>query len=115
MDWWALGIISYLLYTRKFPVFLNVNKPQEENGTGAVENGHTAAESSKITTTIITSNLPVHLETIPAAAQDLMKRLFERNPRHRLKSVRELERIAMFYKFSFDDCRARKMNPRKYI
>lgn len=61
------------------------------------------------------SNLPNHLDDIPAAAQDLLKRLFERNPRHRLKSVRELERIAMFHKFSFEDCRARKLDPKKYL
>lgn len=144
-DWWSLGVIVYLMFTRKvgvvffvkdvnqilirlkskisssssldpqFPVFSTNKDPPEERPNGhaptVLENGNHL--HSGPTKTV--SNLPNHLDDIPAAAQDLMKRLFERNPRHRLRSVRELERIAMFHQFSFDDCRERKLEPKKFL
>lgn len=140
-DWWSLGVIVYLMFTRKvgvlffvkdvnlmlillksnisssssldpqFPVFSTNKDPPNGNAPPVLENGNQF--QSEPTKTV--SNLPNHLDDIPAAAQDLMKRLFERNPRHRLRSVRELERIAMFHQFSFDDCRERKLEPKKFL
>nr|XP_018899231.1 PREDICTED: serine/threonine-protein kinase S6KL-like [Bemisia tabaci] len=43
-----------------------------------------------------------------SAAQDLLRRLLEVNPRYRLKSVLALEKIAFYQHFNFADIRAKK-------
>lgn len=110
LEIFRIFIIIYPFFiSLQFPVFSN--RSAQSNGGSVPENGLTAAVDVKESV----SNLPNHIEKITPAGQDLLRRLFERNPRHRLKSVRELERIAMFHQFSFDNCRERKLKPSKFI
>jgi serine/threonine protein kinase len=44
------------------------------------------------------------------ASRDLLQRLLEKNPQHRLKSLLALQRIAVFHNYSFDDVRHMKVN-----
>lgn len=43
------------------------------------------------------------------SSKDLLNRLTEKNPQHRLKSIIALRRIAFFHNFNFDDVRHRKV------
>lgn len=44
------------------------------------------------------------------ASKDLLRRLLESNPQHRLKSLLALQRIAFFHNYSFDDVRQMKVS-----
>lgn len=50
-----------------------------------------------------------NFDTLDYASKDLLNRLLEKNPQHRLKSILALGRIAFFHKFNFDDVRQRKV------
>ncbi|KAG5684818.1 hypothetical protein PVAND_014031 [Polypedilum vanderplanki] len=55
------------------------------------------------------------VENYDRATKDLLNRLLETNPQHRLKSIRTLQRIAFYHNFNFDEIRHRKISPRKLI
>lgn len=44
------------------------------------------------------------------ASKDLLRRLLEVDPKHRLKSLLALQRIAFFHNYSFDDIRHMKVS-----
>jgi serine/threonine protein kinase len=44
------------------------------------------------------------------SSKDLLRRLLEPNPRHRLKSLLALERIAFFHNYNIDDVRHMKVS-----
>lgn len=44
------------------------------------------------------------------ASKDLLRRLLEKNPQHRLKSLLGLQRIAFFQHYNFDDVRHLKVS-----
>lgn len=44
------------------------------------------------------------------ASKDLLSRLLESNPKHRLKSLLALQRIAFFHNYNFDDVRHMKVS-----
>lgn len=44
------------------------------------------------------------------ASKDLLRRLLEASPQHRLKSLLALKRIAFFQNFNFDDVRHMKVS-----
>lgn len=48
-------------------------------------------------------------DTLDAASKDLLNRLMEKNPQHRLKSVMALQRISFFHNFNIDDVRHKKV------
>lgn len=47
--------------------------------------------------------------TLDNASSDLLRRLLEVNPQHRLRSLMALERIAMYKGFSFEDVQQKKV------
>ncbi|CRL04271.1 CLUMA_CG017369, isoform A [Clunio marinus] len=49
------------------------------------------------------------------ASNDLLRRMLEKNPQHRLKSLLALQRIAFYLNYNFDDVRYMKISPRKLI
>lgn len=55
------------------------------------------------------SQMIEHLE-VDKASRDLLVRLLERSPQHRLKSLLALKRVAFFHNFNFDDIRHMKVS-----
>lgn len=53
-------------------------------------------------------------DNLDSASRDLLNRLMEKNPQHRLKSILALRRIAFFHNFNFDDVRHMKVNIKRF-
>lgn len=49
------------------------------------------------------------------ASKDLLRRLLEPDPRHRLKSLLAFQRIAFFFNYNFDDVRHLKVRKNRRI
>lgn len=49
------------------------------------------------------------------ASKDLLRRLLETNPQHRLKSMLALQRIAFFHNYNIDDVRHMKVSRNKQV
>jgi serine/threonine protein kinase len=49
-------------------------------------------------------------DTLDRGSKDLLNRLLEKNPHHRVKSILALKRLIFFHNFNFDDVRHRKVS-----
>lgn len=52
----------------------------------------------------------LHKSELNEASKDLLRRLLEADPKHRLKSLLALQRIAFFHNYNFDDIRHMKVS-----
>jgi serine/threonine protein kinase len=52
----------------------------------------------------------VKTDKLNDSSKDLLRRLLEPDPRHRLKSLLALQRIAFFFNYNFDDVRHLKVS-----
>lgn len=93
VDWWSLGVVACCMLSGQFPV-------------AAVG---TAACDQKVP-----GSLPDDCSFSPAA-QGLLQRLLEPDPRSRLRSLLALQGIAFFKDFSFADARAKKFSPHRIL
>ena len=79
-----------------------------------VDDAGATLEGSKVEPTVGLSLKPpsVLLEGVPLNHQskDLLMRLLEAKPECRLRSIFQLQRIAMFMGFSFEDVRKKKVS-----
>uniref|UniRef100_A0A182IP43 AGC-kinase C-terminal domain-containing protein n=1 Tax=Anopheles atroparvus TaxID=41427 RepID=A0A182IP43_ANOAO len=59
--------------------------------------------------------LPDAVEQLVPAERDLLQRLLQPVPQHRLRSLLQLERIALYKNYRWDDVRNGKISPKQYI
>ncbi|XP_065088502.1 serine/threonine-protein kinase S6KL [Ochlerotatus camptorhynchus] len=110
VDWWALGVLACQMYTGEYPqldMCKYLNKSDEVDK---------LIERAKVQKSIASSKLlPDSVNDLPADAQDLLKRLLEAKPQYRLRSLLQLQRIALYKNFNWDDVRQKKISPRQMI
>uniref|UniRef100_A0A182PN42 Protein kinase domain-containing protein n=1 Tax=Anopheles epiroticus TaxID=199890 RepID=A0A182PN42_9DIPT len=56
--------------------------------------------------------LPPSVDRLPPEGRDLLQRLLRPDPRERLRSLLQLQRIALYQHYRWDDVRNRKIRPR---
>ncbi|XP_058812999.1 serine/threonine-protein kinase S6KL [Topomyia yanbarensis] len=110
IDWWALGVLACRMYIGEYPCldlssYLNKFNDVDE----LIEHGKMREWSTS------KSFIPESVATLPGEAQDLLKRLLETKPQYRLRSVLQLQRIALYRNFNWDDVRNKKVSPRQII
>lgn len=93
VDWWSLGVVACCMLSGQFPV---------------------AAVGTPSSVQKVPGSLPDNFSFSPAA-QGLLQRLLEPDPRARLRSVLALQGIAFFKDFSFADARAKKFSPHRIL
>ncbi|KFB38878.1 AGAP000234-PA-like protein [Anopheles sinensis] len=59
--------------------------------------------------------LPEAVDRLPPAERDLLQRLLQPVPEKRLRSLLQLQRIAIYQHYRWDDVRNFKMKPQSYI
>lgn len=72
----------------------------------------TAASETRTQSTDTVDDLTRMIENLEVskASKDLLNRLLEKSPQHRLKSLLAIKRIAFFHNFNFDDIRHMKVS-----
>lgn len=96
--------VIYLFYFQ-YPQ-LNVSKYLNKS-----EDVDKLIERAKVRKSTSASNslLPDSVNDLPADAQDLLKRLLETKPQYRLRSLLQLQRIALYKNYCWEDVRQKKV------
>lgn len=100
----------------QYPRLLRSPVPSENDATDyapitlAREEHHFNAGNELRPTKSFTKCVLPDITTLDKSSSDLLQRLLEVNPQHRLRSLMALERIAMYKGYSFDDVQQKKVN-----
>uniref|UniRef100_A0A182N0W1 Protein kinase domain-containing protein n=1 Tax=Anopheles dirus TaxID=7168 RepID=A0A182N0W1_9DIPT len=84
VDWWALGVLACRMYTGRYP------EPDD------VEAG---------------ARLPPSAERLAPAGRDLLHRLLRPDPGERLRSLLQLQRIALYQRYRWEEVRTLQISP----
>uniref|UniRef100_A0A182QIH7 Protein kinase domain-containing protein n=1 Tax=Anopheles farauti TaxID=69004 RepID=A0A182QIH7_9DIPT len=83
VDWWALGVLACRMYTGRYP------------------NAGQAAGRL----------LPASVDRIAPEGRDLLRRLLQPAPNDRLRSLLQLQRIALYQHYRWEDVRTLQISP----
>ncbi|XP_052901313.1 serine/threonine-protein kinase S6KL [Anopheles moucheti] len=116
VDWWALGVLACRMYTGRYP---NMDPAEYLRATAAGLDTHpaTAARTSAYAPTAINTSrvkrlLPESVDRLVPEGRDLLQRLLQPDPKVRLRSLLQLQRIALYQHYRWDDVRQMKILPR---
>ncbi|XP_050098860.1 serine/threonine-protein kinase S6KL [Anopheles aquasalis] len=114
VDWWALGVLACRMYTGQFP---NVDATQYLcQRQDAISVPRSKIPSVKLGAPLIPEpNDPVRRGAIPVAGRDLLQRLLQPVAKDRLRSLLQLQRIALYQHYRWDAVRATQIDPRQFI
>ncbi|XP_065362873.1 serine/threonine-protein kinase S6KL [Calliphora vicina] len=125
VDWWSLGIIVCQMLVERSPdirQFITINLPEHlQQPKDQLDNaGHFNLNSSKdvlnaenCTTKLhdLADFLPEEVDSLCHEAKDVLKRLLEFDAQKRIRSVRALQRIAMYKDFKIEAHHCLKLRP----
>ncbi|XP_055532144.1 serine/threonine-protein kinase S6KL [Wyeomyia smithii] len=109
IDWWAMGVLACRMYTGEYPeldLASYLNKSDDIDR--LIKNGKVRkpiGAEPKL--------LPESASDLSPAEQDLLKRLLETKPQYRLRSVLQLQRIALYKNYNWDAVRTKQISPRQ--
>ncbi|KAJ8731253.1 hypothetical protein PYW07_004417 [Mythimna separata] len=63
----------------------------------------------------VAGTLPDSAKSLSNAARGLLMRLLERDPRVRIRNLRQLQQSALFMKFNFEHVKMKKVSPRAIL
>ncbi|XP_063364432.1 serine/threonine-protein kinase S6KL isoform X2 [Cydia amplana] len=108
VDWWSLGVVACRMLSGQFPVPAVARRATTHAGDSDDENDVTNQEQP------VPGTLPPNAE-LSKPARGLLVRLLDRDPRVRMKSLRQLEQSAFFMGYKFDHVKAMKVTPRSIL
>ncbi|XP_011636649.1 serine/threonine-protein kinase S6KL [Pogonomyrmex barbatus] len=95
VDWWSLGVLACVLFTNEFPSTLSSELLPDQNNLNCAN---------------VPGILPANADISPAA-RDLLKRLLQPDPRLRLKTLLNLQRIAFYMGYDIQSYMLKKESP----
>ncbi|XP_063536589.1 serine/threonine-protein kinase S6KL [Cydia strobilella] len=108
VDWWSLGVVACRMLTGQFPVPAAARRATSHADDTDDEKDITNQEQP------VPGTLPPNAE-LSKPARGLLVRLLDRDPRVRMKSLRQLEQSAFFMGYKFDHVKAMKVTPRSIL
>ncbi|XP_053685793.1 serine/threonine-protein kinase S6KL [Sabethes cyaneus] len=111
IDWWAMGVLACRMYTGEYPeldleMFLNKSNEIDK----LIQGGNARRKQTEST-----KLLPESVSALPPEEQDLLRRLLETKPQYRLRSVLQLQRIALYKDYNWDAVRTKQISPKQLI
>ncbi|XP_055909174.1 serine/threonine-protein kinase S6KL [Eupeodes corollae] len=103
VDWWALGVIIFQMYTKKFPNFEEVMKIS------------VSSDDDKNNSVSKKNFFPEEFDSINPDGKDILIRLLDINPKTRLHSVISLQKIALYKNFKIDKKYIQNISPMDII
>ncbi|XP_028166068.1 serine/threonine-protein kinase S6KL isoform X1 [Ostrinia furnacalis] len=113
VDWWSLGVIACRMLTNEYPVPAVIPRATADSG----EAGEASARHNEAceNSSQKPGTLPKSAEDLPNPARGLLMRLLERDPRVRMRNLRQLQQSAFYMGFNFEHVKAKKVNPKSLL
>ncbi|XP_053609316.1 serine/threonine-protein kinase S6KL [Plodia interpunctella] len=115
VDWWSLGVLTCRMLTNKYPTPAVGIARDNVVVSRAKENFDSSEEHRIHSTRLLPGTLPATAANLPKAARGLLTRLLERDPKVRMRSLRQMQQSAYFMGFNFEHVKAKKMSPRTIL
>ncbi|XP_053661195.1 serine/threonine-protein kinase S6KL [Anopheles marshallii] len=116
VDWWALGVLACRMYTGRYP---NMDPAEYLRATVAGLDTHPATATrpsayaaTAINRSTVTRLLPESVDRLVPEGRDLLQRLLQPDPKDRIRSLLQLQRIALYQHYRWDAVRHMKIRPR---
>ncbi|XP_068633589.1 serine/threonine-protein kinase S6KL isoform X2 [Battus philenor] len=121
-DWWSLGVITCRMFTDEYPAPAITENPAASNeveiartsndviANDIADNG--PGDGSRIYTRPLPGTLPETAQHLSKASRALLLRLLERDPKVRMRSLRQLQQSALYMGFNFEHVKTKKVSPR---
>ncbi|KAM7347031.1 ribosomal protein S6 kinase like [Cochliomyia hominivorax] len=119
VDWWSLGIIVCQMFVERSPdirQFITIKLPEHLQPKDQVDNAQSNTSELQDPSLMIVENfLPEEVADLCHEAKDVLKRLLEFDAQKRIRSVRALQRIAMYKDFIIEAQYCLKIRPMDII
>nr|XP_021185484.2 serine/threonine-protein kinase S6KL [Helicoverpa armigera] len=125
VDWWSLGVLACRMLTDEYPTPAISKKATTDNEEltkseadrslkiYSGENG--SDEHRRCHIQPVAGTLPGSATSLSDAARGLLMRLLERDPRVRIRNLRQLQQSAFYMKFNFEHVKTKKISPKSVL
>ncbi|XP_026736429.1 serine/threonine-protein kinase S6KL isoform X2 [Trichoplusia ni] len=126
VDWWSLGVLTCRMLTDEYPApaigkratpdYELTHVPNRSpTNMAACSNSNGDNEQRHHLIQPIAGTLPKSATSLSNAARGLLMRLLERDPRVRMRNLRQLQQSAFYMKFNFEHVKTKKISPRSLL
>ncbi|XP_049873177.1 serine/threonine-protein kinase S6KL [Pectinophora gossypiella] len=119
VDWWSLGVVLCRMLTDEYPTpALSKRATKCEDTTDFTKESPAKVHSSTNDNSKKhqpAGTLPASASELSNAARGLLLRLLERDPRVRMRNLRQLQQSAFYMGFNFEHVKAKKVTPKAIL
>ncbi|CAH1638305.1 unnamed protein product [Spodoptera littoralis] len=126
VDWWSLGVLTCRMLTDEYPApaigkrattdsdeLVKKDSRGQNEASSSYQNRPPDHRHQSIQP--VAGALPESASSLSNAARGLLMRLLERDPRVRIRNLRQLQQSAFYMKYNFEHVKMKKVSPRSIL
>uniref|UniRef100_A0A2M4AFN3 Protein kinase domain-containing protein n=1 Tax=Anopheles triannulatus TaxID=58253 RepID=A0A2M4AFN3_9DIPT len=115
VDWWALGVLACRMYTGQYPNVDAMQYLSQRQDAISVQHSVKLPSATPGAPLIPEPSDPDRRGLLPVAGRDLLQRLLQPVAKDRLRSLLQLQRIALYQHYRWETVRSAEIDPCEFI
>ncbi|KAJ0176526.1 hypothetical protein K1T71_007705 [Dendrolimus kikuchii] len=125
VDWWSLGVIVCRMLTNEYPapaISSDANsgvqkkaQTTDSNPDSLLRTNMNRTMNKQNRTQALAGTLPDNASVLSTQARGLLMRLLDRDPKVRMRNIRQLQQSAFYMGFNFERVNTKKISPRSVL